>query len=194
MNGGRLETAPPKNGIWYYEPKYNGWRVLVHTPSGACFNRHGQPLSIQSEFRPALQILARTENVPEWLDCEGLERRHGIGRGSLIVLDAPSIPGHYFARRLRLEAVFPVHAIDEPLPPNQVAISQHVIAQGGSAGWCVGMGFYETIKRLTFNGRHADPANVFFEGVVTKRACSHYPVQLHSPDCETPDWIKHRFI
>jgi ATP-dependent DNA ligase len=35
LNGGPLELAPPKPGQWGYEPKYNGWRALVHAPTGS---------------------------------------------------------------------------------------------------------------------------------------------------------------
>ena len=31
IQGGRLELAPPKSGLWYAEPKLNGWRALIHT-------------------------------------------------------------------------------------------------------------------------------------------------------------------
>ena len=36
--------------------------------------------------------------------------------------------------------------------------------------------------------------NSFYEGVVMKRVDSIYPMQLRSPDFETPDWMKHRFV
>jgi hypothetical protein len=59
-NGGRLELAPPKPGQWCYEPKYNGWRTLVHAPTGSMFNRYAQPLSIAAEFGSALKSLRKT--------------------------------------------------------------------------------------------------------------------------------------
>jgi hypothetical protein len=90
INGGWLELALPKRGLWYTEPKYNGWRVLARAPSGTCFNRHGAPLSIAHEFAAALVKLRGTGELMgiEWFDCEGLERRHAIGRGTLVVLDS----------------------------------------------------------------------------------------------------------
>src|ERR1043165_28768 len=89
VNGGPLPKALPKTGRWIYEPKYNGWRTLVHVPTGAMFNRKCEPLSIASEFAQgvALRQSALDADAFEWADCEALERRHGIGRGSLIVLD-----------------------------------------------------------------------------------------------------------
>ncbi len=54
-------------------------------PTGAMFNRRGELLSIADEFTDALKDHSRSRLV--WPDCEALERRHGIGRGSLIVLD-----------------------------------------------------------------------------------------------------------
>ena len=41
IQGGRLELAPPKRGLWYAEPKLNGRRALVHTPNGTSWNRYG---------------------------------------------------------------------------------------------------------------------------------------------------------
>ncbi len=34
VNGGSFDKARPKIGVWHYEPKNNGWRALVHAPSG----------------------------------------------------------------------------------------------------------------------------------------------------------------
>src|SRR5206468_11528941 len=87
---GRLELAPPKRGLWFAEPKYNGWRVLAHVPNGTCFTRHLEPLTIAHEFASALALLRRAGELMaiEWFDCEGLERRHAVGRGTLVVLDA----------------------------------------------------------------------------------------------------------
>jgi hypothetical protein len=59
-----LEVAPKKSGIWFAEPKYNGWRALIHTPTGAMWNRHGQRLTIKREFDAApdqLRPLADSE-------------------------------------------------------------------------------------------------------------------------------------
>ena len=89
IQGGRLELAPPKRGLWYAEPKLNGWRALIHTPTGTMWNRHGALLTIADCFRPALAALAKL--APRglvWADCEALERRHNLGRGTLVVLDA----------------------------------------------------------------------------------------------------------
>ena len=77
IQGGRLELAPPKRGLWYAEPKLNGWRALIHTPTGTMWNRHGALLTIADCFRPALAALAKL--APRglvWADCEALERRH----------------------------------------------------------------------------------------------------------------------
>src|SRR5438094_7826352 len=111
INGGRLELAPPKRGQWFAEPKYNGWRVLAHAPSATCFTRHLESLTIAHEFASALALLRRAgESMGiEWFDCEGLERRHVIGRGTLVVLDA-IISGSYVERRKRL-----VSTVGEPL-------------------------------------------------------------------------------
>ena len=88
IQGGRLELAPPKRGLWFAEPKLNGWRALIHTPSGTMWNRHGALLTIADCFRPALATLAKlASHGLVWADCEALERRHNLGRGTLVVLD-----------------------------------------------------------------------------------------------------------
>ncbi len=88
IQGGRLELAPPKRGLWFAEPKLNGWRTLIHTPTGTMWNRHGTLLTIADCFRPALGALAKlADRGLVWADCEALERRHNLGRGTLVVLD-----------------------------------------------------------------------------------------------------------
>jgi hypothetical protein len=69
IQGGRLELAPPKRGLWYAEPKLNGWRALIHTPSETMWNRHGALLTIVDCFRPALGASS--------LEA-GLVRRRGV--------------------------------------------------------------------------------------------------------------------
>ena len=89
IQGGRLELAPPKRGVWYAEPILNGWRALIHTPTCTMWNRHGALLTIADCFRPALAALAKlADRGLVWADCEALERRHNLGRGTLVVLDS----------------------------------------------------------------------------------------------------------
>jgi hypothetical protein len=59
LQGGKLDRAPKKTGLWYAQPKYNGWRALVHCPSGTMWNRHGGRLSIAHEFDAALRELQK---------------------------------------------------------------------------------------------------------------------------------------
>ena len=110
IQGGRLELAPPKRGLWYAEPKLKGWRALIHTPTGTMWNRHGALHTIADCFRPALAALAKI--APRglvWADCEALERRHNLGRGTLVVLDVIPESGTpiYTARRGMLESLLP---------------------------------------------------------------------------------------
>jgi hypothetical protein len=86
IDGGRLELCTRSRiGDWYAEPKYNGWRAFVHVPTATMFNRRGELLSIAAEFAEALAALKK---LPiKWADTEALSRRHGIGKGSLILFD-----------------------------------------------------------------------------------------------------------
>jgi len=114
IQGGRLELAPPKRGLWYAEPKLNGWRALIHTPTGTMWNRHGALLTIAECFRPALAALAKLANRRlVWADCEALERRHNLGRGTLVMLDVVPECGTptYVQRRAMLESLLPCDAV-----------------------------------------------------------------------------------
>lgn len=181
INGGNLDVARPKRGEWHAEPKLNGWRALIHRQTGAMFNRQLEPLSIQKEFSEALAILRYSFPWAEWMDCEALERRHGIGKGSLIVLDFVS-PVPYTDRRKALEDAMAVLPLYDWPKDNSVRV----------------VGSFTDPQACYIGARKTNDeilAGVpFYEGIVCKRAGSGYPVQLISPSRESPHWIKHRFI
>ncbi len=191
IGGGRLDLAPRKTGTWFAEPKYNGWRALVHTPTGTMWNRHGKRLSIAAEFGPALRELrglARHGLV--WADCEALERRHAIGRGSLVVLDwicETGAPG-YEERRDILTTFIEVERLSigvwNSFPENAVLLPPSIRDESDAV-----LSFYLGLKEIN-RVLKCD----FFEGVVMKRGGSPYPVQLRSETEECRAWCKHRFI
>ena len=186
MNGGPLNGSP-KLGRWLYEPKYNGWRVLVHVPTGTCFNRHGQPLSIQDEFAVALGML-RGGCPYTWLDCEALERRHGLGRGTLILLDILDRARIPYERRMLTGLEWPNRPSPLPLDKPPAAESGYTAA-GPFEGLVDVRRVWDWMQRI-----NQQWGCTFYEGVVAKRADSLYPLQLQSPDRTTPDWVKHRFV
>ena len=126
ISGGPLERALPKPGDWCYEPKYNGWRALVHAPTGTMFNRHGQPLNIAALFGSALKHLRTVrlliDGVPvEWFDCEALCRRHRLGRATLLVFDYISPSGQSLRQRKELLAqALPMHDYAQPPLPEEL--------------------------------------------------------------------------
>lgn len=194
IQGGRLELAPPKRGMWLAEPKFNGWRALVHTPSGTMWNRHGKRLTIARCFTDALDELRDlADEGLIWADCEALERRHDIARGTLIVLDAipadPQFTPGYAERRQFLESLrIPqepfssgLHDGDEP----PLLLTTSLLACDPNES----LAFYHALRQAN-NILRAE----FFEGIVMKRADAPYPVQLRSPTEECPAMIKHRFI
>ena len=193
IQGGRLELAPPKRGLWYVEPKFNGWRAMIYTPTGTMWNRHGDLLTIADCFRPALAALAKlAAQGLVWADCEALERRHNLGRGTLVVLDFVPESGAptYEQRRAFLESQLqsnPVFSGDTNHPvPFGVAIlaPNHRVASKAGA-----LAFYERLRAAN-RALGCD----FFEGVVMKRADSLYPVQLRSATEVCRGWCKHRFV
>ena len=73
----------PKPGQWHYEPKYNGWRALVHAPTGTMFNRYGQRLTIQREFSAALAALRALRlgngaGIVEWYEANHRDRANKL--------------------------------------------------------------------------------------------------------------------
>ena len=218
VQGGPLDKARAKSpGTWYYEPKYNGWRALVHVPTGTMFNRKGEQLSIAAEFATALDHLKASK--AEWLDCEALDRRHGLGRGSLVVLDEPGCPLPFERRLDRLvDLMLPVGAfvLEGLLGPSQ----PRSVALLGLLGQYTGPDSIAEIRTMrptadslllpsVFTQRQADHVwrngllqavngvhqlNCdFYEGLVAKRGDSLYPIQLRSPDEAFGGWIKHRW-
>jgi ATP-dependent DNA ligase len=194
IQGGRLELAPPKRGLWFAEPKFNGWRALVHTPSGTMWNRHGSRLTIDHCFRDALEDLrGLADKGLLWADCEALERRHNVARGTLIVFDAipadPTFTPSYMERRTFLESLgIPhekfssgIHSGHER--PLLLTTSRMVCSHNES------LAFYQAL----WLANHTLGAD-FFEGVVMKRADSVYPVQLRRSTEECQEWAKHRFL
>jgi ATP-dependent DNA ligase len=194
IQGGRLELAPPKRGVWAAEPKFNGWRALVHTPSASMWNRHGGRLTIAPCFRAALEALrGLADEGLIWADCEALERRHDIARGTLILLDAvpaePLFTPSYSERRAFLESLrVPQEHFSSGLqrgdnPPLLLTSSQAPCAHDEA------LAFYHSLKQVN-RVLGAD----FFEGLVMKRLDSPYPVQLRGSGEECRAWIKHRFL
>jgi hypothetical protein len=190
VNGGHLKYAPASVRVGRsYEPKYNGWRAIVHVPTRTMWNRHGQRLTIAGEFAPALAALTRSRF--EWLDVEALQRRHNLGRGSLIVLDCPGVPFLGVGYEDRGTALYQgiVHAgIGECLiqtlkpEPNKVYIPPVYGPEELDEVWAQ----LQDVNRSL--------GCVFYEGVVGKKDDSLYPLQLNDADQATPTWMKHRFI
>ena len=193
IQGGRLELAPPKRGLWYAEPKLNGWRALIHTPTGTMWNRHGALLTIADCFRPALGALAKLAGRGlVWADCEALERRHNLGRGTLVVLDVVPESGtpSYEQRRTMLEVLLPMDAVfsgdtSRPVPCGTLVLTPTMRAESHADA----LAFYQRLREAN-RALHCD----FFERVVMKRADSIYPVQLRSATEEFRGFVKHRFL
>ena len=193
IQGERLELAPPKRGLWFAEPKLNGWRALIHTPTGTMWNRHGTLLTIADCFRPALAALAKLASRGlVWADCETLERRHNLGRGTLVVLDAIPESGTpiYTARRAMLDSLLPCDPVfdgdtSRPVPSGAAILTPTRRADSHTDV----LAFYQRLRAAN-RALGCD----FFEGVVMKRADSPYPVQMRSATAEFRGWVKHRFL
>ena len=153
------------------------------------FNRYGQPLSIAAEFGRALKrlravaLLAEGRAV-EWFDCEALDRRHALGRGTLLVFDYLSAPGGvgepWRKRKALLARSFTEHDWRQvPLPEALYGVQPAALEPPE---------LYRQLRRL--NARWDCP---FYEGVVAKRVTDTYPLQRRSPHEAFVGWVKHRW-
>jgi hypothetical protein len=206
VNGGPLPKAMPKSGDWSVEGKYNGWRAWVHNPTGAMFNRKLEPLSISHEFKPALDVLRQ---LPwEWSDTEALERRHNIGRGTLVLLDhIPDDPNMTYQERKSfmhmcsaVKGVETHKALNEPIANDHVYLPMNWRIEGAT----IRVGDFVEAERHTHRGQWLDLWDIlqqcnktlrceFWEGLVAKRNDSIYPRQRRNAELEFPFWMKHRW-
>jgi hypothetical protein len=191
LNGGRFGLVS-KKPVHLWSTKLNGWRALVHTPTGTMFNRRGEELSISGEFTEALEDMSRCGI--EWLDAEALERRHNIGRGCLIILDAvvPSLNAAERYWRLIEEADrrgWPTLGIGQRPEERRVyLVKQTAMSDASHAGRLALTGWWNWMQQV-----NREWGADFYEGFVAKRGDSIYPFQLRSPDAECPFWVKHRW-
>lgn len=186
VNGGRLESAPPKVGPWICQPKIDDWRAILHAPTGRIWNRHGQPLSIAADIQPAIRFIQSRDY--EWLDVGVLERRHEILKGRIVIFDwITPVRGH-IERRTCLKCDF------DTLPASpRNAGDRLVFLIPEWAGDKIEVS-YAALQFINADIKNQlGTAHNFYEGLVCKRTDKPYPVQLLSPNKETPWMIKHRF-
>jgi hypothetical protein len=157
------------------------------------WNRHGARLTIAHCFKDALDELHDlADEGLIWADCEALERRHHVARGTLIVLDAipadPAFTPSYAERREFLESLrIPQEPFSSGLhegdaSPLLLTTSRMVTNQNAVFEFYFGL--KAANRRLGCE---------FFEGVVVKKADAPYPVQLRSSTEECRALVKHRW-
>jgi len=180
ISGGDRPRVP--TGDWLFSPKMNGWRVLVHVPTRTMWNRHGNKLTIREEFDEALDMLTLASPF-EWVDCEALERRHNIGKGSLIILDVVD-PNLTFSERKGL--------VDEVFP--QLEIRNNLIADRNSV-YSVPEWEGDPLPKWREMKRINEELKCeYLEGLVMKAKDSMYPIQKVSAEDRTWEWVKFRFV
>jgi hypothetical protein len=170
-----------------------GANWLGHLACCAATLRHASS-ALTSRFR-ALRVTLDA-GAFEWADCEALERRHNIGRGSLVVLDV--IPEHewraasYTARREWLENVLPIYDLNprgqsgSDFGENSIGLAPNDLTP------CAEL-WHDLQQINKVVNPTASPLCGFYEGVVMKRKNAAYPMQLRSDKQETANWIKHRW-
>jgi hypothetical protein len=171
------------------------------------WNRHGKRLSIEHEFSFVLNALQDATLPPEfeWLDCEAFERRHALGKGSLVLLDyIPSDKKPYCERQQSLyDAMSGIHlgyhhryrapiwhswSVEQFAPPENYLLSFAYTYEDCEDPELAPAAAWERLQKLNqlWNAE-------VFEGLVAKKLDSTYPRQLRSPNLENPYWIKHRW-
>lgn len=216
MNGGNLDKNKFSGiGTYAFEPKVNGWRTLVNTRTGSMFNRKGERLSIEGEFEEVLSALRHESSrtgLPDWLDCEAFERRHNLGRGSLVVLDwlTPRSPWEQRQELMsmmidecaRRSSVFQSWKHEQFAPPENKVLWFAYNYEREEDQRALGPGRGATIVDPDLTPEAAWPrlkavnkalGCELFEGLVAKKVDSLYPFQLIDPQRETSDWIKTRW-
>ncbi len=205
LHGGRFNLIP-RTSLDLWSPKLNGWRTLVHTPyPGKMFNRQGEPLTIADEFRGALELLwtvGQSGSDFEWLDCECLESRHNLGRGTLVILDyipdSPDAAQRYADaadRYARLEAAAIRHEWlrlqigDKPAEHTVYLLQQNLLRQSDPTSGRILLAQWLEMQQL-----NKQWGCEFYEGFVAKRANSPYPLQTRDPRSESTNWMKFRFV
>jgi hypothetical protein len=193
-NGGPLfnaegkAVARPKVGAWWAEPKFNGWSLLCHVPSGRLFNGHELTRStIEDKFTDAIELLRTLMPHVDWLHVEGLNNRHDIGKGALVVLDLVVPDLTYDQRRDALEKPLLRLPVDFTLLSEFPRVSLAPIIADNSAPTLelAAWDYLKTVNRET--------GCDFYEGMVAKKAGSFYPMQLRKPKDKCRQWVKHRW-
>ncbi len=192
LNGGAwLPSMAERYKGYSFGPKYNGWYALIHIPTRTIFNRHGNRMTIGDEFDKALDVLCPTLDAEafKWVTAEALCRRHGIGKGALIVLDCIPEPVKFIEvsyqdRYNWMRSVLPVLPILSQPKPNGVYL-EHQPAMSPGELWA---------ELQEINTAWHMPANTpFFEGMVAKKLTAPYPIQLRSPDETSSAYVKFRW-
>lgn len=187
LNGGKLDTAPPKVGEWVWQPKVDDWRGVIHTPTGTVWNQYGQRSSITDKFTVALDRLKTTSFAAEWLDIGMMEQRNAMMRGSIVVFDLISLSRTFTERRAHLQAMFDVMPLATILVGRPDLAHDCVYLTAQVEGEAAGRSIYNSLQL-----QNEALNRKFYEGVVAKRADSLYTFGRR-PKQVTPDWIKHRF-
>lgn len=186
-NGGPLNSESLNlPGLWAVEPKLNGWRAMLHVPTGFMYNRHGDGLNIMDEYRGSEAEELIWGNAPPecvWLDCEFLSRRHDAGKGDLVVFDWAVEGLTYTERKEALAEWLPYYF--DPSVPLTHRNPAGLLAKGPDIS---AFALWETLQM-----KNKELGCDFYEGVVLKKTNSMYEHQLVSPSRSTGAWIKHRF-
>jgi hypothetical protein len=169
-------------GHWFYQPKYNGWRAFIDLEADLVFNRHGELMSIGDGFKRAIdsiRYMCLSLGIKH-LDAEALERRHDVGRGSLILLDLPAVTEDLETRMEMLSLVVDPHDINKQPGAHSVHATPMFSEASARQAW--------TWMQQLNNVWGVE----FYEGLIAKKAGSEYPTTWKATDTFR-HWVKFRF-
>ncbi|MCC5842481.1 MAG: ATP-dependent DNA ligase [Opitutales bacterium] len=198
MDGGRFmaNTPKPADGPWFYEPKVNGCRVLVHLHDDGSidvWNQYGQWLSIfeKLDFTQFRLLLP-----PGYYDCELPGANCGAMRGHIVVIDVPDFGGTWRSMKTWLRDKI----------PNLLGLKTPFENHGRRNLWILpDVGEFRADRSPIvypddhlFVKEHLQLVNIelgvdFYEGFAAKNPVLKYMRQPTDSAKEHPGWIQYRF-
>jgi len=169
-------------GDWSYSPMFHGQRYIIHAPSRSTWNETGNAVNTLNEFKEPLGLLELVSPF-EWLDCLAIDRRVGIGRGSLIILDAivKGVPFH--ERKGSIDNTFEQLSIDGNMSIGNKKLYSVPQWEGDqSKHW-----------------RRMHQINLFInkkfiQGMIMRKKDSLYPIQKNDRHQRCFEWVRFNFI
>ncbi|QIB64188.1 DNA ligase D [Kineobactrum salinum] len=175
-----LVTQPPP-GHWRYELKFDGYRILARISAGdvRLFTRNGhdwtarfpaqskalEALALGDSWLDGEAVVLDAKGMPDFQALQNAFRRHRSQDIVYYLFDAPFLDGEDWRNR--------------PLEERRMALEERLQRQPAEA-----VRYSETLEARDYRDIYSRICDMSLEGVIGKRANSHYTSR------RSPDWIK----